>query len=365
MRTKGYEKAKHMRKYANRKGGYATTPDGFDRSDAFTLASLIDEWFQWLQERNYSERTVAAHTWALRTFMRWAQERDLRRPEQITKPILESYQRWLYSYRKADDKPLSVTTQRARLGAIQRFFGWLCKTNRLTANPAADLELPRKPHKTLPKALSLEEIHAVLNLPDISDPLGIRDRSILELFYSTGVRRSELVRIDVEDLDRSRGVLMVRKGKGGKDRVVPVGERALYWIHRYLEETRPLLLVDLNEHALFISGYGQRISSQHMGRWVRQTLDKANIGGVGSCHLLRHSCATHMLENGADIRFIQQLLGHKRLDTTQVYTEVSIVQLREVHTRTHPHARLRSEATPGAARLSQKTTSSIAKLNVS
>lgn len=331
-----------MKRYADRKGGYAATPDGFDRSDPFTLASLIDEWFRRLEERNYSDKTVAAHTWALRTFMRWAEERDLRRPEQITKPILESYQRWLYRYRKADGKPLGVTTQRARLGAIQRFFAWLCKENRLEANPAADLELPRKPQKTLPKALSLDEVHAVLNLPNVTDPLGIRDRTILEMFYATGIRRSELVRVDVEDLNRDTGVLMIRKGKGGKDRVVPVGERVLSWIHRYLEQARPLLLVRLDEHALFLTGYGERFSAQYIGNWVRRTMDKAGIDRVGSCHLLRHSCATHMLENGADIRFIQQLLGHARLDTTQIYTEVSIIQLREVHARTHPHAKLNS-----------------------
>ena len=341
---KGYARARQMRTYADKKGGYDAAPDGFDRSDAFTLASLIDEWFAWLEERNYSTKTVEARKWALRTFLRWAEERDLRRPDQVTKPILESYQRWLYRYRKADGKPLGVTTQRGRLGAIQGFFTWLCKNNRLAANPAADLELPRKPNKVLPKSLSIDEVNAVLNVPDVTDPLGVRDRTMLELFYSTGIRRSELVRIDHEDLDRDRGVLAVR-GKGGKDRVVPVGRRAVDWIGKYLEHVRPLLLVSVDEHALFLTGYGERFSAGYVGNWVRRTIDKADIGRTGSCHVLRHSCATHMLENGADIRFIQQLLGHARLDTTQIYTDVSIVQLREVHARTHPHAQ--SEASGG------------------
>lgn len=325
-----------MRRYADKKGGYAVTPDNFDRSDADTLASQIDRWFNWLQERNYSSRTVEARKWSLRTFQKWAQERDLSRPGQITKPILESYQRWLYRYRKANGKPLGITTQRARLGAIQNFFQWLCKNNQLTANPAADLELPRKPNKILPKSLSTSEVKAILNVPDITDPLGIRDRAILELFYATGIRRSELVRIDLEDLDRESTVLMVRQGKGKKDRTVPVGQRAMNWLEKYLERTRPLLLINQNEHALFLTGYGDRFSPGYIGNWVRRTIDKADIGKTGSCHLLRHSCATHMLENGADIRFIQQLLGHARLDTTQIYTDVSIIQLREVHARCHP-----------------------------
>jgi integrase/recombinase XerD len=349
--TKGYPKARHMRRWADKKGGYAATPDGFDRSDAFTLASLIDEWFRRLEERAYSPRTVEARKWALRAFLRWAEERDLRRPDQIGKPILESYQRWLFHYRKANGKPLGVTTQRGRLGALQNFFTWLCRENVLHANPAADLDLPRKPNKTLPRSLSLQEVHAVLNMPDVADPLGIRDRAILETFYSTGIRRSECARIDMDDLDRERRLLSVRKGKGQKDRVVPVGERALYWLDLYMEKTRPLLETPQSERALFLSGYGERISAGYIGNWVRRVIDASGIGRTGSCHLLRHSCATHMLENGADIRFIQQLLGHARLDTTQIYTDVSIVQLREVHARTHPHARLREDAPSREAHL--------------
>jgi len=344
---KGYQKARHMRRWADKKGGYAATPDGFDRTDTFTLASLIDEWFRRLEERAYSARTIESRKWALRMFLRWAEERDLRRPEQITRPILESYQRWLFHYRQADGRPLGGTTQRCRLGAVQGFFAWLCKDNRLVANPAADLELPRKPAKTLPRSLSLDQVHAVLNVPDVTDPLGIRDRAILETLYATGIRRSECVRIDLDDLDRQRGLLTVRKGKGNKDRVVPVGERALHWLGNYLERTRPLLETPASGRAFFLSGYGERLSAGYLGNWVRRVIDAAlsaargGAGGVsGSCHVLRHSCATHMLENGADIRFIQQMLGHARLDTTQIYTDVSIVQLREVHARTHPHARL-------------------------
>jgi len=339
--TKGYARARHMRRWADKpRGGYEATPDGFDRSDAFTLASLIDAWFRRLAERAYSPRTVEARRWALRTFLQWAEERDLRRPDQITKPILESYQRWLFNYRKADDTPLGVTTQRGRLGALQNFFTWLCRENTLQANPAADLDLPRKPAKTLPKSLSPEEVQVLLNMPNVTDPLGLRDRAILETFYSTGIRRSEIVRVDVSDLDTGRGLLIVRKGKGNKDRVVPVGARALYWLGLYLEKTRPLLQTPQSGQALFLSGYGERLTGGFVGNWVRRTVDAANIGRTGSCHLLRHSCATHMLENGADIRFIQQMLGHARLDTTQIYTDVSIVQLREVHARTHPSARV-------------------------
>jgi integrase/recombinase XerD len=323
-----------------RKGGKRQSEgDGFDRSRADTLASLCDAWLERLQERAYSPGTLDMHRWALKSFLLWCHERDLIHAETITKPILESYQRWLYRYRKADGKPLGITTQRNRLGAVQRLFRWLCRENHLAANPAADLELPRKPPKLLPKALSEAELKALFAMPDTSDVLGLRDRAILETLYSCGLRRSEVTKLDVEDLDRERCVLSVRQGKGGKSRTVPVGERALDWLNRYLERSRPRLELDLGEHALFLSGYGSRFNPNYLGNWVTRTLKAAGIEKQGSCHLLRHSCATHMLENGADIRFIQQLLGHARLDTTQIYTEVSIVALREVHTRTHPHGR--------------------------
>jgi integrase/recombinase XerD len=323
-----------------RKGGRTEAkPDGFDRSNAQTLASQIDAWFEHLGQRNYSAKTLDMHKWSLRTFLAWSQERDLHYPEEITRPILESYQRYLYRYKKADGKPMAVATQRSRLGALQRFFAWLCRTHQLLANPASDLELPRKQPRGLPKGLSQEHVRAVLNIPDVTDPLGIRDRAILETFYSTGMRRSELTALDLVDLDAGSQTIHIRKGKGGKGRVVPVGAASLRWIETYLEKTRPQLLVDPGEQALFLSGYGERMSSTYVGNWVTKTVKAADIGKRGSCHLFRHSCATHMLENGADIRLIQQLLGHARLDTTQIYTEVAIKALKEVHARTHPSSR--------------------------
>ena len=323
-----------------RKGGLdACKEDGFDRSSLDTLASLIDRWERHLGERNYSERTLEQHKWALRSFLTWAEERDLKKPEQITKPILESFQGWLYRYRKANGKPLAIGTQRARLGALQRFFAHLCKTNQLAANPASDLELPRKPQRRLPKGLNREELARLLAVPDTADLLGIRDRAILETFYATGARRSELINLDLSDLDASQGTLHIRKGKGSKDRLVPIGQSALDWLDKYLLETRPKLLLEAGEQALFLSGYGERLSPGYVGNWVAKALKLANIEKTGSCHLLRHTCATVMLENGADIRLIQQLLGHANLDTTAIYTEVAISHLKEVYERTHPAAK--------------------------
>lgn len=334
---KGARNIEGMKK--RRKGGKAEPAnDGFDRSSPETLASLIDQWQKRLSERNYSERTLEAHKWALRTFLTWTQERELTRPEEITKPILESFQGWLHRYRKPNSQPLAIGTQRARLGTIQRFFAHLCKSNHLPANPAADLELPRKQNRRLPKGLSREELASLMNHPDTRDPLGIRDRAILETLYATGARRSELINLDLNDLDQSGQTLLIRKGKGDKDRLLPIGKTALHWLDQYLEKSRPKLLLEIKEQALFLSGYGERLSPGYLGNWVAKTIKAAGIQKQGSCHLLRHSCATHMHENGADIRVIQQLLGHARLDTTSIYTAVAITHLKEVYARTHPAA---------------------------
>ena len=339
-KRKGIQAARAMRH--RKQGGFAATPDGFDRSDQRTLASLVDQWLARLETRAYSPRTVAARTWALRSFLTWAEARGLLRPAQLDKLALEGFQRWLWLYRKANDQPLAIATQRGHLGAVQGFFAWLCRENLLPANPAADLELPRKQPRSLPRALSLAEVETILAVPDTSDPLGQRDRAILETLYGTGLRRRELVNLDVADIDRTRGVVLVRRGKGGKDRFAPMGAQALAWIERYLEKCRPLLEVSARETALFLSGYGSRLNPNYLGNWVRKTIKAAQIDKTGSCHLFRHACATHLLENGADLRMIQELLGHARLDSTQIYTAVSITQLREVHARCHPRGQAKS-----------------------
>jgi len=335
---KGIRNVPGMR--TRRKGGKAAPAagDGLDRSTAFTLASQADAWLERMAERNYSKTSLDAAKWALKMFLGWAQERSLSSPSEITKPILESYQGWLYRYEKADGQPLSVRTQRARLGTLQRFFSHLCKSGYLLANPAADLELPRKACPALPKVLNSEELRRLMGQPDVTDPLGLRDRAILELLYATGMRRSELVGLDLEDIDLTTASVHVRKGKGGKGRVLPLGRGVMRWLEAYLDKSRPALSMSLTERAFFLSGYGERFNPNYLGNWVRKTLKAARIEKKGACHLLRHSCATHMMENGADLRCIQQLLGHARLDTTEIYTEVSIHHLREVYEKTHPNA---------------------------
>ena len=332
---KGYEQTKRLRtRSVEKRGGSGANP--LPSGAAGSMAAEIIRYLDYLAMRNYSPATIIDRQTSLKIFLLWAYERGLTDPAAITKPILESYQRHLWRWRKPNGKPLGSSTQRNRLSALKDFFKYLVRQNHLSANPASELEMPR-PEKRLPtESLGLRQIAALLNVPDVTDPLGIRDRAILELFYSTGLRRSELVHLDIYDLNTERQTLQIRQGKGRKDRVVPVGTRALRWLDRYLGEVRPRLLLDPAQRSLFLTSYGEPFNPDVLSRMVSKWIKAAEIERPGSCHLLRHSCATHMLEGGADIRFIQQLLGHESLETTSIYTQVSIEQLKAVHAKTHP-----------------------------
>jgi integrase/recombinase XerD len=289
------------------------------------------------------ERPVktVVHRWALRQFTAWAAARGTHDPATLTRADLETYQLFLHHYRSPrGGKPLVTNTQLARLGCIRRFFAWLCRSGTIPANPAADLDLPRKQSAPLPKTLSEPEIQRLLSIPNPADPFGLRDRTILELFYATGIRRSEMANLDHGDYDSSTRTLIVRKGKNGKSRMLPVGERAAAWLDRFLAESRPLFDHLPQETALFLSGYGTRFSPSYIGNWIKKLLQRCGIDKPGSCHLWRHSCATDMHRGGADIRYVQEMLGHERIDTTQIYTHVHIDALREVHARCHPHGKL-------------------------
>ena len=276
----------------------------------------------------------------MKLFLAWAAERDLTRGGQITRPVLENFQRWLWRYQKPNGQRLGWSTQREHLSSLKDWFRWLTRQNVLLANPASELELPRPEKRLHQEVLTLAEVNRLVAVPDVADPLGVRDRAILELFYSTGMRRTELCRLELPDLHTERRTVHIRQGKGHKDRMVPIGARAAWWVERYLQETRPRLCLDTRTPALFLTGYGGPFNPDVVSRMVSDWMEKAGLAGKGSCHLLRHTCATHMLEGGADIRYIQQLLGHEKLDTTAIYTEVSIKQLIEVHARCHPSARL-------------------------
>jgi integrase/recombinase XerD len=286
--------------------------------------------------RGYSKSTLHRRESDNRRFIGWCDERSLNHPNQITKPILERYQRHLYYYRQArNNRPLSPTTQNHYLTSVRQFFKYLTQQNYLLYNPASELVIIKE-SVSLPVVLSVEEVERLIHQPDTNTEHGIRDRAILELFYSTGLRRSELCNLTLHDVSLTRNTVLVRKGKGNKDRLIPVGKRALKWIAHYLDKVRDQFLTDIQNDALFLNDYGDAFRDNKLGDKVKRFMVNAGIDVAGSCHLLRHAMATHMLENGAELRYIQAMLGHASVATTQIYTHVSIRQLQNVHDATHP-----------------------------
>jgi integrase/recombinase XerD len=305
------------------------------------LAAYVLRYLEWLQVHNYAAPTVQNRQSYLGVFVAWCTDRGLATPREVTKPILERYQRSLYTHRKANGEPLTFRAQHARLIPVRAFFKWCAKQNYLLYNPASELELPRLEHRLPKHVLTKSEVEQVLAQPDTSESMGIRDRAILEVFYSTGMRRSELMGLGLFDLDRERGTVMIRQGKGKKDRMIPIGERAVAWIDRYQTQVRPEPVIERGNATLFLTQAGEAFTPDRLTQLVRGYVTAADIGKTGSCHLLRHTMATLMLENGADIRYIQAMLGHAELSTTQIYTQVSIRKLKEIHSATHP-AKVRS-----------------------
>ena len=291
---------------------------------------------EWSAMAGYTKDTVNIRKTAVGYFIRWCDDRGLTQPQEITKPILERYRRHLYYYRKENGEPLSLNTQCTRLAPLKAFFKWLARENHILYNPASEMDMPRQ-HRSLPQhLLSVDEIETILNQALIHGELGIRDRAIMETLYSTGVRRMEAINLKLYDLDLNNGSLMVRQGKGRKDRMVPLGERACAWLNKYIEEVRPTLAMEPDDGTLFLTEYGQPMIKNRLSDAVKKHIEAAGIDKPGACHIFRHSMATHMLENGADIRFIQMILGHSTLSTTEIYTQVSIRKLKEVHALTHP-----------------------------
>ena len=290
---------------------------------------------------NYSQKTWRIRESNLRRFVGWCDERGIETPQQVTKPILDSYQKYLFYYRQDNGEPLSPASRSNYINRLKQFFKWLTRENYLLYNPASELPIPRS-SKRLPVVLSEDEVERILLQPNVNRASGLRDRAILEVLYSTGIRRLELCNLDLCDVSLTRLTLHVRHGKGDKDRLLPLGSRAAHWLGKYLEEARPKFVLSIHDETLFLNDYGERFKDSKLGDRVKRFINNAGITVAGSCHLLRHAMATHMLENGADTRFIQAMLGHANLTTTQIYTHVSIRKLQEIHTATHP-AKLESK----------------------
>ncbi len=317
---------------------HSQQPEHFagDPSDPQGMHVLLRAYVDSLRVRNYAEGTIHKRRRQINDFILWCAMRSLTQPAEVTRQFLERYQQHLFYSTDKHGRRRSFRDQHTRLCSLRAWFKWLTQKRYVELNPASELELPKLGQRLPKHVLSLSEVETVINLADVTQPLGIRDRAMLETLYSTGIRRMELAGLCLQDIDVERGVLTVRQGKGRKDRVVPIGARALAWTEKYRHEVRPRLLADESETALYLTRLGEPFSGSSLTVLVSNYVTRAELGKTGSCHLFRHTMATLMHENGADIRFIQAILGHVKLDTTEIYTQVSIRKLKEVHDATHP-----------------------------
>jgi integrase/recombinase XerD len=299
-------------------------------------SDAVADFLTWCAVHGYSKGTLRARHYYLASFVAFLDERELYDVTDVTPGVLDSYQRHLFHQKKANGEPLSFRTQVQRLIPVKGLFAYLARSGVLAFDPALALVLPKTEHRVPEAVLSVEEVEAVLAGPDTTTALGLRDRAILEVFYSTAIRRAELLHLRVADVDHARRTLFVRQGKGARDRFVPIGERACRWVTRYLDDVRPKLDRNHDHPTLFLSVTGGVLAPDVLSKMVSTYVRAAAPTKKGSCHLFRHTAATLMLDAGADVRFIAEMLGHQKLETTMTYTRVSMAKLQEVHARCHP-----------------------------
>lgn len=304
------------------------------------MHSAIDAFLRYLQiERNASALTLKSYAEDLESLLVYFTEEVGRVPDpaEVDVAVLRRYVAYLHECQYAR------TTIARRLACLRSFFRYCCRENLAPSNPAKALRTPRV-GRQLPHFLTTDQIGLLLEAPPANDVAGLRDRAMLETLYTAGLRVAELVSLNVPDWNRDANILRV-VGKGRKERIAPVGSYAARALSRWLEVRQPDATADADEQAaLFLNRFGRRLTTRSVGRMLDKYLRATGLDRITTPHTLRHSFATHLLDGGADLRSVQELLGHKSLTTTQIYTHVSTRRLRETYEKAHPHAAANRQA---------------------
>ena len=298
------------------------------------MYAAIELFIRYLRiERNASPLTLKSYSEDFDSLLEYFTDRlgQIPEPPNVTVGVLRGYVAYLHECQYAR------TTIARRLACLRSFFRYCRREGITETNPARVLRTPRLGRK-LPHFLSTEQIAALLEAPPANEKAGLRDRAMLETMYSGGLRVAELVALNVSDWDRDADILRVR-GKGRKERIAPVGSYAVRALDRWLEVREPDLSASAHEaDAMFLNRFKGRLTTRSVGRMLKKYLQQTGLVNTTSPHTLRHSFATHLLDGGADLRSVQELLGHKSLTTTQIYTHISTRRLRETYEKAHPHA---------------------------
>ncbi|MEZ0315266.1 MAG: site-specific tyrosine recombinase XerD [Methylophilaceae bacterium] len=289
---------------------------------------LLDDFIDriWLEE-GLARNTLDSYRQDLEQFSAWVQKANEKSLLQVEQADIQQY----LAFRFPTSKPRSISRL---IASLRRLYRFALRENKINVDPTLQIESPKLP-RSLPKSLSEDDVVALLNAPDLNDPIGLRDRAMLEILYASGLRVSELVGLKVTEVSLSEGVVRVT-GKGSKTRLVPMGEVAVDWISRYLNEGRPQILEKRLSDSMFVTQRGGAMTRQAFWYLIKRYALLAGINKHMSPHVLRHAFATHLLNHGADLRVVQMLLGHSDISTTQIYTHVARERLKQLHSVHHP-----------------------------
>ena len=317
-----------------------------------SLDGHIEAFIAWLRDTGRADQTLEHHRCSLKVWRQFLDAKGVTELAQVTPQIAADYQAWLYAARSRYGRPYTLETQIGILNSVQVFHRFLVKTGRLLSNPAETIRLPREPKRLPGTILSPAEMKKLLAQPDAATVLGFRDRTLYEVLYSTGIRITEAIRLKVPDVNLDQRTLFVHAGKGGKDRVVPIGQSAVKYLGEYLRRVRPLLArrsptchaeADRRRREgedgtwpMFLDRLGHPFEKSGILKKLAIYATRAGIKKHITVHTFRHTLATEMLRHGADLRQIQELLGHANLRTTQIYTHIVKGELKRVQEQCHP-----------------------------
>lgn len=293
---------------------------------------LLEQFLNYLAiEKGLRPKSLEAYKKDLQDFIIFISERDRKPTDASIGGVISLFMVHLH------DKGLSASSLARKSSSLRGFYKFLVREGHLEQDPTKLIERP-KIGRSLPKVLSQLEIENILEQPDSSTPLGIRDIAIIEILYATGIRESELINLHLGSLNDAGEFIQVL-GKGNKERIVPIGKFALKAIKNYLMKGRPKLIKDISERTLFLNLYGAKMSRMGLWKLIKKYSLKAGIARPISPHVFRHSCATHMLEGGANILAVQEMLGHVDVSTTQIYTHLTGKDLKNIHRQAHPRGK--------------------------
>ncbi len=298
----------------------------------------IAEFKTQLKVRGYADKTIESYAWNLDKFKEYLQSRDITDLRKVGHQVILDYQE------KVMSENIAMESKAIKIRPVKRLFEYLTETHRLLINPTEGIVETTRKNRKPGIVLTIKEIKKLFAQPNLSLRIQIRDRAMMEVMYSTGIRLDELINLDVYNADLKEQTIYIRRGKGRKQRVVPFGKPAARYLKEYLENIRPRYAKkNPKERKLFLNIYGHSLTDRCVQSLLRKYRIQAGIKKPVSPHTLRRTCATHMLQQGADIRYIQKLLGHKYLSTTQLYTKVMPVDVKKTHDKTHPGVKNQKE----------------------